>query len=299
MSFLNRALIAFPDIDPALIRFELFGREIAIFWYAIAYIAGFILCLIWARFLIRKPALFPNNTAPISKEQFDDLLTWGIVGVILGGRLGYVLFYQPGVYADDPWAILRLWEGGMAFHGGFVGAIIAGLIFSLRKGLNPWSIGDLVASGTFFGLFFGRIANFINAELWGRPTDVPWAVAFPGQAAQECGQAFGELCGRHPSQLYEAGLEGLLMFVITVILIFKFKVFKKRGVMFGVFFLGYGLARVFVEGFRQADAQFITADNPLGHIIRLGEAGLTMGQLLSLPMVLLGLVLVLWRWRAA
>ena len=290
------ALIEFPNIDPAALRFDLFGREIAIYWYALAYIAGFILCMIWVRLLIRRPALFQSE-APITKEQFDDLLTWAIVGTILGGRLGYVLFYQPGVYLNNPGQIFRLWEGGMAFHGGALGVLIAGLLYCRRQQLNPWSVGDVVASGSFFGLFLGRVANFINAELWGRPTDVPWAVAFPGAAAQDCGQADG-LCGRHPSQLYEAGLEGIVMFAIAAVLIFRIGILKRPGVMFGVFFLGYGLARVFVEAFRQADAQFITEDNPLGHILRLGDAGLTMGQLLSLPMVAIGLVLILLRLRA-
>ena len=286
------ALIPFPDIDPALLRVELFGREFAIYWYALAYIAGFVCCLFWVRYLIKQPALF-TGTPPITKSQFDDLLTWAIIGVILGGRIGYALFYQPDVYLNDPSRILRIWEGGMAFHGGFAGVIIAGLIFCWKHGLNPWSVGDLIGCGTFFGLFFGRIANFINAELWGRATDVPWAVAFPGQAAQNCGQVLGEVCGRHPSQLYEAGLEGLLMFLISLFLVFRFGILKRSGAMVGVFFLGYGLSRVFVEAYRQADAQFITADNPLGHVIRLGDWGLTMGQTLSLPMVVVGL-LVLW-----
>ncbi len=225
-------------------------------------------------------------------------MTWMIIGTILGGRLGYVLFYQFSDFLAEPSRIIRVWEGGMSFHGGFIGVIVAGILYCRKTKLNPWSAGDLIASSACFGLFFGRIANFVNGELWGRPTDVPWAVSFPSQAAQDCGQAIGELCGRHPSQLYEAILEGPVLFALIVYLIFRRGWFKKPGQMIGLFLMGYGTARTIAEGFRQADPQFITLDNPLGYVIRLGEFGLTMGQTLSLPMILIGLIIIVVRKRA-
>jgi phosphatidylglycerol:prolipoprotein diacylglycerol transferase len=291
------ALLPFPNVDPVLISFDVMGRTLAIHWYAIAYIAGFVCAWMWARLLISRLGLWRNETPPISAPQVEDLMTWMIIGTILGGRLGYVLFYQFSDFITDPARILRVWEGGMSFHGGFIGVVIAGWIYCRKARLSPWSAGDLIASSACFGLFFGRIANFVNAELWGRPTDVPWAVAFPTQAAQECGQAIGQLCGRHPSQLYEALLEGPALFLLIVTFIFVRRWLVKPGKIVGLFFVGYGTARTVVESFRQADPQFISDQNPLGHIIRLGDFGLTMGQLLSLPMIVIGLAIIILRSR--
>jgi len=287
------AVIPFPDIDPVLISFELMGRNFAIHWYAIAYIAGFLCAWGWMRFLIRRVDLWPNGTAPMTKSQIEDIMTWMIIGTILGGRIGYAIFYNFDSFASNPIQILKVWEGGMSFHGGFIGVIFAGLLFCRKNQINPWSAGDLIASASCFGLFFGRIANFINAELWGRPADMPWAVSFPTQAAQNCGQTLGEICTRHPSQLYEAALEGPVLFLLMAIFIFTRAWFKVPGQIIGIFFLGYGIARTIVEGFRQADPQFITDTNPMGHVIRIGEYGLTMGQCLSLPMAAIGICLII------
>ena len=233
-----------------------------------------------------------GGNAPIPSKAFEDVITWMIIGTILGGRLGYVLFYQFDAFLSDPLRIIRVWEGGMSFHGGFIGVITAALLYCRKTKSNPWSVGDLIASSSCFGLFFGRIANFVNAELWGRPTDAPWGIAFPTEAAQNCGQALSEICARHPSQLYEAVLEGIILFIVMTYLIFRRNWFKVPGQIIGVFFIGYGLARVIVEGYRQADLQFISIDNPFGYIIRLNEFGLTMGQTLSLPMVFIGMAII-------
>ena len=223
----------------------------------------------------------------------EDLLTYVILGTIIGGRLGYVLFYAFPDLVADPMMAVRIWEGGMSFHGGFLGVIAAGALFCWRNNVAPLTLGDCMAMGVPFGLFLGRIANFINAELWGRPTDVPWAVVFPNAPCA------ADPCGRHPSQLYEAGLEGLLLFVVLTWLAYRRGWLKMPGALTAVFFIGYGLSRMFVELFRQPDAQFTTAENPVGYILQLGEAGLTMGQLLSLPMVLFGLALLVYARRRA
>ena len=286
--------LPFPDIDPVLVSFRVFGVELAIRWYALAYIAGLLLGWRYVAALIRRPALW-GGTAPMRPEQTDDLLTWMILGVILGGRIGYVLFYQPGYYAAHPAEILAVWRGGMSFHGGFLGVFAGVLGFSWRNGLDWFRVGDAVAAAAPIGLFFGRIANFINAELWGRPTHLPWGVTFPGPLAQTCPEGWTGPCARHPSQLYEAGLEGLLLGSLLIWLAYRHGALKVPGRVTGVFFLGYGLSRLVVEFFRQADAQFVTPDNPWGHVF----LGMTMGQLLSLPMVIAGLATIWWARRRA
>jgi phosphatidylglycerol:prolipoprotein diacylglycerol transferase len=224
-------------------------------------------------------------------DQSDDLLTWMILGVIIGGRLGYVLFYQPGYYLANPGEILAVWRGGMSFHGGFLG-VVAGVVgFALSRGLPIAGIGDAVAAAAPIGIFFGRLANFINAELWGRPTLQPWGVLFPGEAAV-CPPGWPDPCARHPSQLYEAGLEGLLLFLVIAWAIRRGALTRPGRVM-GIFLAGYGLARFVVEFFREPDAQFVTVDNLSGHVLALGQWGISMGQLLSLPMILVGLLLLL------
>lgn len=295
------AALPFPNVDPVLISFEVFGRTIAIHWYAIAYIVGFILAWRWIVWLMGRPSLWPDNKPPMKANEVEDLLTWMVIGTIIGGRLGYMMFYYDGSILGNPSVIFKVWEGGMSFHGGFAGVIVAGVLFCLKNGLNTWSVGDAIASSACFGLFFGRLSNFINGELWGRPTDVAWGVIFPGEAAQNCGLIFNSVCARHPSQLYEAGLEGIVLFAIFLYLIFRANLFQKPGRAIAVFFLGYGLARTFVEGFRQGDEQFTSLSNPYGHIFRLGDTpdslGITMGQVLSLPMIAIGLFLWIYSAR--
>jgi len=289
--------LPFPDLSPELFSVEIGGVSFALRWYALAYIAGLLIGLWLVRLALSRPALWPANSAPMTAEQAEALLTWVIVGVVAGGRLGFVLFYQPSHYLANPLDILKLWQGGMAFHGGLAGVVIAAALFCRRHQLPALSVADAMALATPPGLLLGRIANFINAELWGRPTTVPWGVVFPGERAQSCPSDWVGACARHPSQLYEAALEGLLLGAVLLWLAFARQALKVPGRITGVFLLGYGLARVFVELFRQADPQFITPDNPWGHVIRLGEAGLTMGQVLSLPMVAAGALVLLWAER--
>ena len=289
-----QSYIPFPDIGPNLFSINLFGFELALRYYALAYIAGLILGFLMVRSLIRRAHLWKSATPPTVPEKIEDLLTYVILGVIIGGRLGFTLLYQPAYYLSHPLEILYVWQGGMSFHGGFAGVIVAGLLFCRVHGARPLGIGDAMAVVAPIGLFFGRVANFINAELWGRPTDVPWAVLFPGERALTCPAYWEGLCTRHPSQLYEALLEGLVLFLVMLWGINRGWL-RVPGRMIGVFFLGYGLARTFVEYFRQADAQYITPDNPLGHVF----AGLTMGQMLSLPMVLIGIVMLVWTAKRA
>lgn len=284
-------MIAFPNISPEIFSITIFGIELALRWYALAYIIGLILGWRIAVLAANRPALWRNNLSPIEAVQVEDLLTWVIVGVILGGRLGYVLFYQPVHFLYHPSEIVMIWKGGMAFHGGLAGVCVAAYLF-FRRNLVPYDSGaDLLALAAPAGLLLGRVANFINAELWGRPTDLPWGVIFPGEAAQACGQITG-LCARHPSQLYEAVLEGLLLGGLLLFLAFKKAALKKPGLITGIFFAGYGIARCFVELVRQPDAQFQSPENPLGYVFELAGLGITMGQILSLPMIAVGLFLI-------
>jgi phosphatidylglycerol:prolipoprotein diacylglycerol transferase len=300
-----QAAIPFPDISPELFEISIGNFNFALRWYALAYIAA--LLLGWRLIVraVRRPNLWPGNAAPMTAEHVESLMTWAVLGVMLGGRLGFVLFYQPGYYFQNPAEILMVWQGGMSFHGGFVGVIIAGLLFCRVNKLPILQVGDAMAMATPFGLILGRIANFINAELWGRPSDVPWAVIFPGAQAQDCAgpeglieRAWETLCARHPSQLYEAALEGLLLGLLIFWLVYRRGGFKMPGQTIGVFTAGYGIARFIVEFFRQADAQYITAQNPLGHVISVSEnVGVSMGQLLSLPMIVIGIGIILWARR--
>ena len=287
------AYIPFPDISPEIYSFEIFGLTLALRWYALAYIAGLLIGWRLILRLIATARLWPKG-APMQAEQVERLLTWVILGVIIGGRTGFVLFYQPGYYLANPGQILRVWEGGMSFHGGFLGVVVATLIFCRREAIPMLSAADLMAVATPPGLLLGRIANFINAELWGRPTALPWGVAFPSEAAQSCPGVVG-ICARHPSQLYEAGLEGLVLGSLLLIIVWRRGWLARPGAVTGLFFAGYGAARFAVEFVRQPDAQFVTDGNPLGLAWQVGGYGLTMGQALSLPMIAVGLYLI---WRA-
>jgi phosphatidylglycerol:prolipoprotein diacylglycerol transferase len=280
--------IPFPPLSPEIFAIDIFGLHLALRWYALAYIVGLVAGWKLIAASLRRPALWLPDAPPMTESQLELLVTWVILGVILGGRLGYAAFYQPEGFLADPLALLRLWEGGMSFHGGFLGVVLAGLLFCRRHGIAALPVGDLFAMVAPIGIGLGRIANFINAELWGRPTTLPWAVAFPGAAVQDCPGVTG-LCGRHPSQLYEAALEGALLGLLLFWLIWRRGWLARPGRAMGLFLVGYGLARFAVEFVRQPDAQFVSAGNPLGLAWQVGDWGLTQGQALSLPMIAAGL----------
>ncbi|MEO1537269.1 MAG: prolipoprotein diacylglyceryl transferase [Pseudomonadota bacterium] len=288
--------IPFPDLSPVLVEIPLGFTTLPIRWYALAYIVGIWLGYVLARRTVARARLWKDETPPLTPELLEAFLTWIILGVIIGGRVGYVLGYSEGQFWEDPLSIFRVWEGGMAFHGGFLGVVIAGLAFARKHKLPLLPLGDMLALGTPPGLLLGRIANFINAELWGRPTDVPWGVIFPGSAAQDCPGVIG-LCARHPSQLYEAGLEGLLLGILIIWLVYRRDWLKRPGLIAGLFIAGYGISRFIVEFFRQADAQFMSPDNPMGYVMQFGEFGITRGQQLSLPMIVVGLLLLILAMR--
>jgi phosphatidylglycerol:prolipoprotein diacylglycerol transferase len=291
-------MILFPEISPEIFSVDIGGFEFALRWYALSYIIGIFLGWRLAVLATRRADLWPRNQSPIEPVQAEDLMTWIVFGVILGGRLGYVIFYESSKYIGDPVSILKVWQGGMSFHGGFLGVVLTAYLF-FKRNLVPYASGaDLLALCTPIGLLLGRIANFINAELWGRATEMPWGVAFPGEAAQACGQLSG-LCARHPSQLYEAVLEGLLLGMILIFVAFRKNGLKRPGLISGLFFAGYGISRYMVEFFRQPDAQFQSVTNPVGYAFQFGDYGLTMGQSLSLPMIILGIALIITALRRA
>lgn len=292
------AIIPFPDIGTELFAFEIGSFRLALRWYALAYIAGLLIGWRISLNIVRRPTLWLGHNPPLQAGQLEDLLTWIIIGVIVGGRLGFVVFYQPEFYLQNPIETLMVWQGGMSLHGGFFGVFVAALIFCYRNGAPVLSTADLLAIATPPGLFLGRLANFTNNELWGRPTDLPWAVAFPGHAAQSCVGVVG-LCGRHPSQLYEAILEGIVLGSVLIFLAWKGGWLRFPGSITGVFLVGYGGARFLVEFFRQPDVQFVSQDNPIGHALHWSEFGLTMGQLLSLPMIVFGAGLIALSLRRA
>jgi phosphatidylglycerol---prolipoprotein diacylglyceryl transferase len=256
--------IPFPDISPVALSIG----PLDIRWYALAYLAGFLLGWRYILSLAGKaPELRPNRL------DIDDFVAWGILGVILGGRIGYVLFYQPQLYLQNPLELFMLWHGGMSFHGGASGMIVAMILYSYVKKIYVLRLTDWVCCAVPIGLFFGRIANFINGELFGRPTDVPWGMVFPHG---------GELA-RHPSQLYEAFLEGVVLFTVLFLLARMESIRARPGIISGVFLIGYALSRMFVEFFREPDVQ-------IGYLF--GFA--TMGQILSLPMIIGGLVCIFY-----
>ena len=285
------AAIPFPNLSPNIFSISPFGMEFALRWYAMAYIVGIVIGWRIIVAALRRPALWSRDTSAFSPEQAEDLLTWIVVGVILGGRLGYVFFYQPAYYLQKPLEIPAIWTGGMSFHGGFLGVILLAYIWTRRNNVALWPLADSLAIAVPPGLLLGRVSNFINAELWGRPTDAPWGVVFPGEAAQACEGIIGA-CARHPSQLYEAALEGLILGAVLLYFAFRHGLLKRQGAATGIFFAGYGMARFAVEFVRQPDAQFVTLDNQLGLAWQVNGYGLTMGQFLSLPMILAGLFLI-------
>lgn len=279
----------FPEFDPVLIHLG----PLPIRWYALAYVAGIVLGWWYASRLAKTERLWSPGKPPVTGPQLDDLVLWITLGIILGGRFGYALFYKPAMFAQlftgdslgERLELLQLWTGGMSFHGGFLGVVIAIALYANRQKINPLSLGDLIAPVAPIGLLFGRIANFINGELWGRETTAPWAIRF-------CNARIEQMYGfcpagnepRHPSQLYEAGLEGLLLLIILSLAIWKWKMLKRPGFVTGLFLLGYGVCRAALENVRQPDAG-------LEHL----PLGLTMGMILSIPMMLVGAWLI---WRA-
>ena len=288
-------MIRFPNVSPDIFSINLFGIEFALRWYALSYIAGFFIAIWVMKYFTSRGHFWKHNTGPLERDEVENLITYLILGVILGGRLGYVLFYNLEFYLENIGDILRVWDGGMSFHGGFLGVVVAAIIYVRRHGILLWSGADIIALSAGPGIMLGRIANFINAELWGRPTDVAWGVIFPGERAQQCSGVIGE-CARHPSQLYEAGLEGLVLFIVLVIFAFS-GALRRPGVITGLFLFIYGAGRYFVEFFRVPDPQFLSDANPFGFAYRLGDFGVTMGQALSLPMIGLGALIILWKMR--
>src|SRR5262249_1338722 len=262
--------LPFPALNPVIVEIGPF----AIRWYALAYIAGILLGWLYARALIRSPSAW-RGAAPLTVADFDDFVLWVTLGIILGGRTGYVLFYNFPHFLAHPVEIPQLWKGGMSFHGGFAGCVLAVVLFARSRGIPVLSLGDLTCAVGPIGLFLGRLANFINGGVWGRQTDVRWAMVFPD----------GGPLPRHPSQLYEAGLEGLVLFAALAILI-RAGALKKPGLVTGAFALGYGIARCIAELFREPDPQ-------LGFL----WGGLTMGMLLSVPMIAAGLALLFFALR--
>lgn len=256
------AVLEFPRIDPVLVSFG----PLAIRWYALAYIVGILLGWMYARTLIRNARLW-GGPAPLTVIDFDDFVVWVTLGIILGGRTGYVLFYNFDLFLADPLKIVKLWEGGMSFHGGFLGCVAAVVLFARSRGLSIPTVGDLTCAVAPIGIFLGRLANFINGELWGRPApDVPWAMVFPGAGPWP----------RHPSQLYEAGLEGIALFLLLFLAV-RAGALRRPGLVVGLFACFYAVARSFCEFFREPDPQ-------LGFL----WGGLTMGMLLSVPLFLAG-----------
>jgi phosphatidylglycerol:prolipoprotein diacylglycerol transferase len=258
-------LIPYPKINPILISIG----PLPIRWYALAYIAGLIFGWAYVRHLVGKASLWGVLPRP-SKASIDDLLVYVAFGVILGGRLGYVLFYNPAYYSAHLGEIIAVWKGGMSFHGGLIGATLGIILFARQIKVPVLSVMDVTAAAVPIGLFLGRLANFIKPELWGRPTNVPWAMIFPGSDGVP----------RHPSQLYEAGLEGVLLFVVLYVAI-RLGALRQPGLTTGIFAIGYGAARIFCELFREPDPQ-------LGFLF----GGATMGMVLSVPLIVAGLGLV-------
>jgi len=289
--------LPFPDISPEIFALNLFGIHLALRWYALAYIVGILIGWRLAVAAVRRPGLWPAATPPMTQAQLESLLTWVILGIIAGGRLGYVILYQPAFYLAHPAQIPALWQGGMSFHGGFVGVVLTILIFARRNALPLGGVADVIALAAPPAILLGRIANFINAELWGRPTSLPWGVVFPGDAAQTCAGIVLGQCARHPSQLYEAALEGLLLGALLIWLAFRGGALRRRWLLAGTFFAVYGAARLLVEFVRQPDAQFVSEGNPLGLALHWQGWGLTMGQILSLPMLVVGVAVIVMARR--
>ncbi|WP_421694130.1 prolipoprotein diacylglyceryl transferase [Aestuariivirga sp.] len=272
---LTPALLAYPTIDPVIFRIGPF----AVRWYAIAYIVGLVFATWYMKRLVSTPRLWGASKPSMTVPQVDDFFLWSVLGVVVGGRLGYVMFYKPLFYLQHPLEIVRMWDGGMSFHGGFLGVVVACILYGRSIGTSLDRMLDLGAASVPVGLGLGRLANFINGELWGRPSDVAWAMVFPHDELQ---------LARHPSQLYEAILEGLVLFVAVRIGTHRYGALQYPGRASGIFALTYGLSRIFSEFFREPDSF-------LGYF-----AGfITMGMILSLPLCAIGIWLLVRSRRDA
>ena len=258
------SLMAFPDIDPVIFAIG----PVQVRWYGLAYVLGILLGWQYARRLVTNDSLWPQSGSRMTRLDIDDFLLWATVGIVAGGRIGYILFYDFAAVSANPLRALEIWNGGMSFHGGLLGTLVAMLLFARSRQIPVFNLFDVVCAVVPVGLFFGRLANFINAELWGKLTSVPWAVVFPT----------GGPFPRHPTQLYEAGLEGLVLLAVLAWLIYRHKAFLRPGLVAGAFVSGYALSRIFVEFFREPDVQ-------IGY---LAGGWLTMGMVLSLPMLAVG-----------
>lgn len=262
------AALPFPDIDPIIFQIG----PLAVHWYGLGYVVGILFGWWYAKRLVSNQRLWPAGKSPITPVDLDDFLVWAALGIVLGGRIGYILFYDFARYLENPLDILAVWQGGMSFHGGLIGVILAMIVFSRRRGIPALSMFDVIATAAPIGIGLVRCTNFINSELWGRVTDVPWAFVFPNGGPEP----------RHPSQLYEAALEGFLMFLVLRFLTHRLLKLSRPGFVAGAFVAIYGCSRILVEFFRVPDAQ-------LGY---LAGGWLTMGMVLSTPLVLLGLYLM-------
>ncbi len=257
--------LAHPQIDPVLISLG----PLQIHWYGVAYVVGILFGWWYAKKLVSTHALWGAAGSPISQEDIDDFLMWAVIGIILGGRIGYILFYDLPTYADNPLGIFAVWNGGMSFHGGLLGITLAMIFFARSRGFSPFSLFDVIAASCGLGIFLGRVTNFINAELYGSPTDAPWGVIFPGTDGLP----------RHPSQIYEGVLEGIVVFVVLAFFIWRFKKLANPAFIGGLFLFGYALSRIAVEFVRLPDPQ-------LGYL--LGTGWITMGMVLSIPALIIG-----------
>ncbi|MBU2360930.1 MAG: prolipoprotein diacylglyceryl transferase, partial [Alphaproteobacteria bacterium] len=248
------AALTFPNISPEIFSVTLFGATFALRWYAVAYIVGIAIGYAMIARALKRPELWRGDP-PIAPARLEDYLTYIVIGVIAGGRLGYCLFYQPGYYLAHPLEIPAIWTGGMSFHGGLLSVVLAVFVFARRNGVPFGSMADVTALAATPAILLVRIANFINDELWGRPTDLPWGVVFPSEAAQDCPDVIG-ICARHPSQLYESALEGLILGAVLLFIVYRRGALKFPWLTTGVFCAGYALARFMLEFVRQPDAQF-------------------------------------------
>lgn len=291
---MEKKIFQYPNINETAFSINLLGLHLNVQWYGLSYIAGILLAWFFMAKLVQNKDLWLSCKSIIERSEVDDLITYMIFGIIVGGRLGYCLFYTPGYYFDNPIKIIFIWEVGMSFHGGFFGVLISGILFGVRKKISLLSLGDLIAFASPPGLFFGRIANFINGELWGKPTTPTFGIQFTKGNGQFCPIPNEIPCFRHPSQLYEAFFEGIVLMTIFYYLVFVSKALKKPGLIFGSFLLGYGVIRFSIEFLREPDAFFITNENPYGYVVEFFPGiGMSMGQLLSVPMFVFGLLMII------
>lgn len=260
--------IPYPQIDPVALQIG----PIAVRWYGLAYAAGLILGWIYIKRLVANASLWRDNKPAMTADDVDELLLWVAAGVVIGGRLGHVLFYEPSYYFENPLQVFAIWRGGMAFHGGLLGSGLAMFLFARRKGLVALSVMDVVAAAVPIGLFFGRMANFVNGEIVGTPTDMPWGMVFPDWGEEP----------RHPAMLYEAALEGIALFLVLRFVTHKWMALKQPGLTTGIFLVGYAVFRIFCELFKIIEYRQFSPDYPI-----------TKGMVYSIPMLILGIWFIL------